>query len=534
MPEYLSPGVYVEEIETGPRSIEGVSTSTAGFLGETLRGPEAPRLVTGFEEFRRLYGGYLPVDQSTLPFAVDGFFKNGGQRAFIGRIVAGNAATAIATTDGNITIEALGPGVWGNRIAVKIEPASLQLVGVPATQQRFRLVVGYWDILPPTDPPVDPTDPTQITNADRREPVLLEVYDNLSPDPASIDSYVTLINGSSSLIRVTQTGPDTPAAFTLGYLPGLPGGASGSAGAAVAIGDYQGRILPPFPAPPAPDGAVYRTGLLGFQEVDEIAILVAPDHNEVPTLTTELITHCTLMRDRFAVLSSNPATDTLGNINAIQPPQDTTYAAFYFPWIKVFNPLINQDSRIPPAGHIAGIYAKTDVERGVFKSPANEVVVGARSAEFQITKREQDILNPRGVNCIRIFPGRGPVLWGARTCSTNTLWKYVSVRRYTLYVEESIDQGTQWVVFEPNDEKLWARVYLTIKNFLITEWRNGALMGTKPEEAFFIKIDRTTMTQSDIDNGRLICIIGLAVVKPAEFVIFRLTQFAGGSDVTEG
>jgi len=238
------------------------------------------------------------------------------------------------------------------------------------------------------------------------------------------------------------------------------------------------------------------------------------------------------MRDRFAITHSK-RTDTLANIQGIDPPPDTTFAAFYFPWIKVYNPLIFQDSLVPPSGHIAGIYAKTDIERGVFKAPANEVVVGARSLQFQITKQDQDFLNPKGVNCIRVFPGRGILLWGARTCSRNTLWKYVSVRRYFLYVGESIDEGTQWVVFEPNDERLWARVNQTITQFLITEWRNGALMGTKPAEAFFVKVDRTTMTQNDIDNGRLICIIGLAVVKPAEFVIFRLTQFQGGSDITE-
>ncbi|HEU4771150.1 MAG TPA: phage tail sheath subtilisin-like domain-containing protein, partial [Candidatus Udaeobacter sp.] len=223
----------------------------------------------------------------------------------------------------------------------------------------------------------------------------------------------------------------------------------------------------------------------------------------------------------------------LANIQTIEPPPDTTFAAFYFPWIKVYNPLTFQDTLVPPSGHVAGIYAKTDVERGVFKAPANEVVVGARSLQFQITKENQDLLNPKGVNCVRAFPGRGIRLWGARTCSKNTLWKYVNVRRYFLYVGESIDEGTQWVVFEPNDERLWARVNQTITQFLVTEWRNGALMGTKPSEAFFVKVDRTTMTQNDIDNGRLICIIGLAAVKPAEFVIFRLTQFQGGSELTE-
>jgi phage tail sheath protein FI len=233
------------------------------------------------------------------------------------------------------------------------------------------------------------------------------------------------------------------------------------------------------------------------------------------------------------VLHSNPGTDTLNNINNIRVPQDTTYAAFYFPWIKIFNPTVNQDSIIPPSGHIAGIYAKTDIERGVFKAPANVVVNGATGLQFQITKGEQDILNPRGVNCLRIFPARGIRVWGARTSSANTLWKYVPVRRYFLYVAESIDEGTQWVVFEPNNEKLWARVKQTITQFLTTEWRSGALMGTKVEEAFFVKVDRTTMTQDDIDNGRLICIIGIAPVKPAEFVIFRITQFSGNSDITE-
>jgi uncharacterized protein len=528
MPEYLSPGVYVEEIELGPRPIEGVGTSTAGFLGATLRGPEEVRLVTGFEEFKRLYGGYMQVDESNLPFAVDGFFKNGGQRCFIARITPAGTLPTTGDLAGILQIVAIGPGTWGNRIAIKIEPASLQLVGVPANQQRFKLIVMYWDTRPP-DPLVDPTDAAEVTNPNRREPTIQEVYDNLSPDTASIDYYETVVNGSSSLIRVTRLAANTPADLSPPvYLETLGAAGTGNPGDVLAIGDYTGRALPPLP-----DGTINKTGIQGFEQVDEIAIVVAPDYHETATLDTEIITHCTQMRDRFAIFHSRPGIDTLATISNIRPPQDTTYAAFYFPWIKVFNPLINQDSRIPPSGHIAGIYAKTDVERGVFKAPANEVVVGARSVEFQVTKREQDLLNPKGVNCIRVFPARGIRVWGARTASTNTLWKYINVRRYFLYVGESIDEGTQWVVFEPNDEKLWARVRQTITQFLVTEWRNGALMGTKASEAFFVKVDRTTMTQSDIDNGRLICIIGLAVVKPAEFVIFRLAQFQGGSELTE-
>jgi uncharacterized protein len=520
MPQYLSPGVYVEEFELGPRPIEGVSTSTAGFLGETLRGPLEPRLVTGFEQFKRLYGGYLPVDRSTLPFAVDGFFKNGGQRCFIARIIADDATAMTFLHDGRIQITALGPGEWGNRIAAKIEEGGLQPPEQPL--ERFKLTVMYWDQPPPVDPPVDPTDRDKITDPNRVEPTLLEVYDNLSADPASIDFYETRINVNSNLIRVEQRDSDDPAAPAL--LPLTMLGTNGTNGPAVSLQNYQGRRLPALP-----DGTVHKTGLLGFEQVDEISIVCAPSHHAVPQLTTELITHCTQMGDRFAVLHSNPSSD----INNIRPPQDTTYAAFYFPWIKVFNPLIHQDSLIPPSGHIAGIYAKTDIERGVFKAPANEIVNGATALEFQITKREQDGLNPRGVNCIRVFPARGIRVWGARTASTNSLWKYINVRRLFLFLGKSIEEGTQWVVFEPNDEKLWARVKQTITQFLTTQWRNGALMGTKPDEAFFVKVDRTTMTQDDIDNGRLICIIGVAPVKPAEFVIFRIAQFSGGSEVTE-
>jgi phage tail sheath protein FI len=188
---------------------------------------------------------------------------------------------------------------------------------------------------------------------------------------------------------------------------------------------------------------------------------------------------------------------------------------------------------IPPGGHVAGIYARSDTERGVHKAPANETVRGVVDLEFQITKGEHDILNPRGVNVIRAFPGRGIRVWGARTLSSNTLWKYINVRRLFIFLEGSIEEGTQWVVFEPNDPKLWARVRAGLTEFLTRVWKDGALFGNTAEEAFFVKCDETTMTQADIDNGRLICIIGVAPVKPAEFVIFRIAQWRGGSSVTE-
>jgi uncharacterized protein len=532
MPEYLSPGVYVEEIELGPRPIEGVSTSTAGFLGETLRGPEEPRFISGFEQFKRLYGGFIPSDTSInnkdLPFAIQGFFENGGQRCFVARIVhatdpnpAANPATLAKTmtvTLGGMKISAIGPGDFGNRIAGKVTSGSLSTTAKPLC----KLTLVYWDILP--TPLVDPTDPGQVSNPNRREGTLVEVYDNLSDDPASIDFYEKIINGASSLIRADRVANGLPP-----LNPTLAVLATNGANATVptVVDDYVGRELPPLP-----NGTIYKTGLKGFEQIDEIALLIAPAHHNVPNLRDQMINHCTKLKDRFAILHSDPASDKLANLDAIRPP-DTTFAAFYFPWIKVFNPLTNQDIMVPPSGHVAGIYAKTDVERGVYKAPANEIVAGATSLQFQITKAEQDLLNPKGVNCIRVFPSRGIRVWGARTGSTNSLWKYINVRRFFLFLAESIDEGTQWVVFEGNSERLWARVRQTIVQFLMTQFREGALMGTRPEEAFFVKVDRTTMTQGDIDNGRLICIIGVAPVKPAEFVIFRLAQFQGGSEITE-
>jgi len=207
--------------------------------------------------------------------------------------------------------------------------------------------------------------------------------------------------------------------------------------------------------------------------------------------------------------------------------------ALYYPWIKVLNGPELASGFVPPCGHIAGIYARSDQRVGVHKAPANEVLEGVLDLEISLDNSRQGRLNPAGVNCLRVFPGRGIRVWGARTTSSDPLWKYINVRRLFLFLEESIDEGTQWVVFEPNDEKLWARVKQTITQFLTRVWKDGALMGTTPEEAFFVKCDRTTMTQDDIDNGRLIVLIGVAPVKPAEFVIFRIAQWAGGSAVTE-
>lgn len=282
-----------------------------------------------------------------------------------------------------------------------------------------------------------------------------------------------------------------------------------------------------------------RTGLKVFNEVDEVNIVCIPGIVS-DVVQNAMITHCETMKDRFCILDPVEGAD----IGAIQEQRenrdsDKGYAALYYPWIKV--PIETRENDrpkliqafTPPSGYVAGIYARSDIERGVHKAPANEKVRTVLELERTITKGEQEILNPKGIDCIRFFRGRGIRVWGARTISSDTLWKYVNVRRLFLYLEESIEEGTQWVVFEPNNEKLWARVIQTITQFLTRVWRDGALMGTTPEEAFFVKCDRTTMTQDDIDNGRLIVLIGVAPVKPAEFVIFRIAQWQGGSEVSE-
>lgn len=280
-----------------------------------------------------------------------------------------------------------------------------------------------------------------------------------------------------------------------------------------------------------------RKGIYTLKNIDDISIAAIPGIY-TQHLQNKLIIHCETMNDRFAVLDSEEKAD-LDEIQTQRNFYDSKYAALYYPWLRVFDPLSKKRTNVPPSGYVCGIYARSDTERGVHKAPANEVVRGALGLEeFNgtkriITKGQQDILNPKGVNCIRVFRGRGIRVWGARTISSDSLWKYVNVRRLFLFLEESIEDGTQWVVFEPNDQKLWARVRQTITQFLTRVWKDGALMGTTPEEAFFVKCDRTTMTQDDIDNGRLIVVIGVAPVKPAEFVIFRIAQWAGGSAATE-
>ena len=249
----------------------------------------------------------------------------------------------------------------------------------------------------------------------------------------------------------------------------------------------------------------------------------------IPEVVVSLTAHCEKLGNRFAIIDMPENMSGTDELISYSNMIDSTYAAMYHPWIQVFDRAVNKAGFIPPSGAVAGVYARTDVNRGVHKAPANETVM-CTGLKVNYTSGEQDILNPEGINLIRQLPGQGIKIWGARTAGTNSAFKYVNVRRLFIYVEESIKADTSWVVFEPNDATLWSRVRVTISSFLENLWRNGMLAGSTPAEGYFVEIGPTTMSDDDIKNGRLICNIGIAAVRPAEFVIFRVTQHTAGGD----
>ena len=255
----------------------------------------------------------------------------------------------------------------------------------------------------------------------------------------------------------------------------------------------------------------------------------------VKDLQGKLIAHCETAGDRMAILDAPNGMlpqDVL-DWRMNDAGYDSKYAALYWPWVEVMNPLTNKPLTIPPSGHVAGVWCRTDATRGVHKAPANEVTLGANSVAFQVTQAEQGSLNKAGINCIRSFPGRGIRIWGARTLSSDPEWRYINVRRLFNYVSESIMQGTQWSVFEPNDQKLWIQLRIAASSFLTRTWREGALFGSSPDQAFFVKCDEETNPPDVIEAGQVVCEIGIAPVKPAEFVIFRLSQYADGGGEIE-
>ncbi len=331
-------------------------------------------------------------------------------------------------------------------------------------------------------------------------------------DEQSPNYWYMRVHDKSALAELVPTGQDTaPPAKQFAQLA-----TNGTDGAAsLDLADFEGKVQLPQRASPQGLAA------LELDTYREVALVYAPGA-PVP-VNKAVITHCENLKHRFAVVDPDKAVD----VTSFQPHsaiQDTKYAALYYPWIAISDPMTGARKEVPPGGHVLGVYARSDAERGVFKAPVNEILRGVLELITNVDDATQDVLNPRGINVIRRFPERGIRVWGARTMASDPVWKYVNVRRLFIFLEQSIDRGTQWTVFEPNTETTWIAIRTSITNFLLTVWRNGALMGTTPDEAFFVKCDRTTMTQDDIDNGRLVCLIGVAPSKPAEFVIFRIFQ----------
>jgi phage tail sheath protein FI len=651
MPEYLAPGVFIEEVSFRSKSIEGVGTTTTGFIGPTRYGPIdlEPDVITSLGEFERVYG-----DREQLAFgnadgtkqkmhnymwhAVRAFFEEGGKRLYVSRtfrpvtnengdVVSDGYAKAFLPAlaggeeapddaDNWIKVSARFPGelgrvrVWltlrigqsvlgkdtgGNPtvgglldhdvvfISNAAPPSSPPLTSPPApdggfyiAQKKRDTTTGeiFWafeamDASSPGDDlllenlDVDDGDLIRVvtltvtTKAVEDPEAQTRVYDNLALDiehkragtPDSIfekfkkepsntsdaRNLPIVIEGNNldtgadvlrllfaensnledNLLDDESSEDDRSIALLL---------ESGNDGMRPTASEYEGS---------AKDTDPFKTGLKAFEDIEDISIVAAPGSTygysngyatQSPTIVNLLISHAERMKYRIAVLDSGND-QNIAEVRAMRARLDSKYAAFYYPWVRVLDPVTQQEIHLPPSGFVAGIYARNDVERAVYKAPANEVVRLAVGFEKTLNKAQQEVLNPEGINCFRFFEGRGFRLWGARTISSDPEWKYVPLRRYFAYVERSIDRGTQWAVFEPNGEALWANVRQTIQDFLYNEWVSGALLGEKPEKAYFVRCDRSTMTQNDLDNGRLVCLVGMAVVKPAEFVIFRIGQW---------
>ena len=541
--------------------MQGVSTSTAGFVGLAERGPVTgqPQLVTSFADYKRMYGGYLSEaaygGARFLPYAVEQFFLNGGARAYIMRAAPADAKAGIVQA-GVLTISAANPGAWAENMRVTVAPASkakTQVLAVDGADLTLKNADGfnpgdvvelfdgkeavYATVKSVLDRVVTLDAPCTADVADSRVGTskyirtceititarlddMVEIYENLSLKAGALN-YASVKTAKSELIRV-EVEPKADAETVVPYelcggtgseLVLTPAGGSNGTVLTVAAGTYLGKD----------DGPGKRTGLQAFQENGNVSIMAIPGVT-LPEVQSALIAFCENKKSCFAILDIPMELTKTNDVANFRDMYDSTYAAMYHPWLQMYDAGSKHAAYFPPSGAMAGIYARSDNERGVHKAPANEVVRGCTGLSCSYNTGEQDILNPLGVNLIRAFPGRGIRVWGARTISSNGLWKYVNVRRLFIYVEESIKANTNWVVFEPNSEALWSRVTRTIANFLATCWRDGALAGSSPDQAFFVECGPTTMTQDDIDNGRLICQIGIAPVKPAEFVIFRITQ----------
>ncbi len=523
MPNYLSPGVYMEEVDRGTKPIESVGTAVAAFVGYTEMAQDTrngkttslvgkPTLVTNWTQYQQKFGGLLPG--AYLPDSVYGYFANGGSICYIvsvktlGVSADGAGATnAVAAIPSNLDkrkslleFKAKDAGAGGNRIEVEVK-------------------------LPPSEGGEEGKNaPTTFTLNIKLDGATAETYNDVTLGKGD-NNVQTLLATKSKLVTVevvsTAKGDIIPVEGS--YV--LSGGKIETK--SITLQDYQGN-------------AAERRGIAGLEALDDITMISAPDlmmsyqngeidMKGVQAIQQSIIDYCELVRYCFAILDAPPG---------LMPQEikewrmmvnyDTTRAALYYPWIEIPNMTGEGGTTrlVPPSGHMAGIYARTDNTRGVHKAPANEIVRNCVGLEVVVTKGEHDLLNPAGVNVIRTFPGRGIRVWGARTLSSDASWRYIPVRRLFNMIEESIERGTQWVVFEPNDTFLWGRVSRDVSAFLKTVWRSGALFGQNPSQAYYVKCDAETNPPEARDLGQLVVEIGIAPVKPAEFVIFRVSQWS--------
>ena len=554
----------MEEYDNSPRSIEGVGTSTAGFIGLAEKGPVigAPVFVPNFKSFTQQFGGFLSEfaygEYRYLANSVEQFFANGGTRCFVMR-VAPKDAVASSAEKGLLTVTAKNPGAWGDKVQVTlntVKKQKLQLLEKTETGYKaknidgFRegdivefegtyttiktimdRVVTFTDELPDeaVDDAIIPKSLLYLVTFDLsvRYGDEAENYQDLSFNIGS-PRYIGSKLAGSELIDVNvkpmeEAGNPVEEILGEGVESGvffLEGGSDGSV-SKINAGTFIGED----------GGPGKRTGLQSFIENNNVSMLAIPGIT-TPEVIVSLVGHCENLKSRFAVIDMPGEMYKTSDLIGYRGMIDSTYAAMYHPWIEVFDRSSNKSDYIPPSGAVMGIYSRTDQTRGVHKAPANEVVF-CTGLKTNYTKDEQDMLNPEGINLIRALPGQGIRVWGARTASSNNAFKYVNVRRLFIYVEESIKANTNWVVFEPNDATLWHRVELSITGFLDGLWRNGMLAGDSPATSYFVEIGPSTMSKDDITNGRLICNIGIAPSRPAEFVIFRVTQFtaeAGGGE----
>ena len=617
MPEYLAPGVYVEETSFRAKSIEGVATSTAGFVGQARFGPTQglPVLVTGFEEFQRFFGDgddllFAGVPTTNhLAHAVRLFFENGGKRVYVARAfrpsvggsVDGSCAvsSAISVLGSDRFLRARFPGRAGN-VVVQVQAIRSGNLLTGSAGSRTVMGVRLGDVVEAITAASAKNRLVAKTGADAIEaaniysvsfdaagrPVLTNAAGILDQTAASLHfvQKITVdlaigpnLDGSTGgrveSIQRVSTHPDSdlflgrilrnedPSAgveppadrsqrlfFDAGAagLPTLPAQRTSFARDLLAglvaatpltLGSGSDGILANSDAFTGGGSGHDATGLAALAEIEDIAIVAGPGSAALATsddcqaVRDALISHCENLHYRFAILAG-PRDADQALIREVRGQHDSKYAALYYPWLVASAPGGARETiQYSPEGAMAGIYARSDIERGVHKAPANETVRGILRFSRNVNKGEQDVLNPEGINCLRFFEGRGYRVWGARTISSDPEWTYINVRRLFIYLEHSIDRGTQWAVFEPNNEELWLKIRLTIEGFLYDVWRSGALLGARPEDAYFVRCDRSTMSQSDLDNGRLICLIGVAPTKPAEFVIFRIGQWTADASI---